>query len=84
MTSEQQARRKIDKVLEHAVLLFQDYKELNLSVGAGIVVREHLTDLRLLISILKGFKKKFLIIYRSLITTEWGDYGNFLEKNLAK
>jgi type I restriction enzyme R subunit len=41
MLPEQQARQKIDKKLNQAGLLMQDYKSFNPSAGFGIAVREY-------------------------------------------
>jgi type I restriction enzyme, R subunit len=37
---EEEARKKIDALLEKAGWIVQDYKDLNFGIGAGIVVRE--------------------------------------------
>ena len=40
MKLEEQARKKIDALLEKAGWLVQDYKGLNLGAGMGVAVRE--------------------------------------------
>ena len=37
---EEEARKKIDALLEKAGWLIQDYKDLNLGAGSGVAVRE--------------------------------------------
>src|SRR4051812_14189072 len=40
MTPEQQARQRIDQRLEQAGWLVQDYRQMNISAGPGVAVRE--------------------------------------------
>lgn len=44
MTPEAKARQFIDQKLEQAGWVIQDMKQLNLSAGVGVVVREYPTD----------------------------------------
>ena len=44
MTPEAKARQQIDQKLEQAGWVMQDMKELNLSAGVGVAVREYPTD----------------------------------------
>ena len=44
MTPESEARQRIDHKLERAGWVIQDLKQLNLSAGAGVAVREYPTD----------------------------------------
>ena len=44
MTPEDKARQQIDKKLEQAGWLVQDWKKINLSASYGVAVREHPTD----------------------------------------
>ncbi|HRB81344.1 MAG TPA: type I restriction-modification enzyme R subunit C-terminal domain-containing protein [Nitrospira sp.] len=44
MTPEAEARQRIDHKLERAGWVIQDLKQLNLSAGAGVAVREYPTD----------------------------------------
>ncbi len=44
MTPEAQARQQIDRKLEQAGWVIQDMKQLNLSAGLGVAVREYPTD----------------------------------------
>ena len=40
MKPEEEARKKIDSLLEKAGWIVQDYKHLNLGAGVGVAVRE--------------------------------------------
>ncbi|MFT7366095.1 MAG: type I restriction enzyme R subunit [Marinobacter psychrophilus] len=44
MTPETKARQQIDQKLENAGWVIQDMKQINLSAGFGVVVREYPTD----------------------------------------
>jgi type I restriction enzyme R subunit len=40
MTPEQKARQQIDRQLEQAGWVVQDYRQMNISAGLGVAVRE--------------------------------------------
>ena len=40
MTPEQQARQDIDRQLERAGWIVQDYRQMNISAGLGVAIRE--------------------------------------------
>jgi type I restriction enzyme, R subunit len=44
MTPEAEARQQIDRKLEQAGWIIQDLKQLDLSAGTGMAVREYPTD----------------------------------------
>ena len=44
MTPESKARQQIDQKLEQGGWVIQDMKQLNLSAGVGVAVREYPTD----------------------------------------
>ena len=46
MTPEAKARQRIDDKLEQAGWVIQDMKQLDLSAGLGVAVREYPTDTR--------------------------------------